>query len=65
MLANSTSGFAFDSVNGRNRVPYPPTNIRAFMLLSRAGNQMDYDITKYTLIPPYTYNYIVSLSLDS
>ena len=38
LLANSTSGLALDSVNGRSRVPYPPTNIRAFILLSRAVN---------------------------
>ena len=32
LLQNSTRGFGFDRVSGRNRVPQPPTSIRAFIL---------------------------------
>ncbi len=32
LLANSTRGFGLDSVNGLNRVPYPPTRMSAFIL---------------------------------
>merc|ERR550519_2585418 len=32
LFANSTRGFGFVSVSGLNRVPYPPTRIKAFMI---------------------------------
>lgn len=31
LLQKSTNGFGVLSVSGRNRVPYPPTKISAFM----------------------------------
>ena len=34
LFPNSTSGFGRLSVKGRNLVPKPPTNIRAFILQS-------------------------------
>ena len=33
LLANSTKGLGLVNVSGRSRVPYPPTNIIAFMLV--------------------------------
>lgn len=34
LLQNSTNGLGLERVKGLNRVPYPPTRIRAFMFQS-------------------------------
>lgn len=36
LFAKGTIGFGSDSVNGRRRVPKPPTRIRAFIVSNKS-----------------------------